>query len=522
MGHADGNFAREADADGSHARVPWRIQVRGPGVLISARAWPDWNAANADIRFGYGAAIIGAILTLGVRALLPPYLDDRALFVLFVPAILAASGFGGLWPGLLATGFGLGISVLFIRQGLVTSPSNLIDAATFLVLGPLIAAGGESLRQRTRASLAQQAHLESILATVPEAMIVIDERGVIQSFSAAAVGLFGWTPEEAVGRNVEILMPEPYRTEHDGYLLRYLTTGERRIIGLGRIVVGERKDGSTFPMELAVGEAVVGRERFFTGFVRDLTQNRDQERRLQELQSELVHVSRLTAMGEMASSLAHELNQPLGAITNYLRGSVAMLESETMDTDRLKDVLDRASQQALRAGDIIKRLREFVGKGETERSLEDPAKLMEEASALALVGARQKGFRVSLRFDRDLGHVIVDRVQVQQVALNLIRNALDAMEGGEHRDLVISVQPGDDRMVKVSVADTGPGVSPAIRDRLFQPFVTTKANGMGVGLSICRTIVEAQGGRIWVDDNPRGGAVFSFTLPLADPGDAND
>ena len=484
--------------------------------MISARAWPDWSAATGDTRFGYGAAILGAILTLAVRAVLAPYLDDRALFVLFVPAVLAAAGFGGLGPGLLATGFGLGISGLFVRQGLISDPANLIDAAAFLVLGPVIAMGGERLRQRTQGSLAQQAHLESILATVPEAMIVIDDQGLMRSFSAAAVDLFGWTAAEAVGRNVDILMPEPYRAEHDGYLLRYITTGERRIIGIGRIVVGERKDGSTFPMELAVGEAVVGRDRFFTGFVRDLTESRDQERRLQELQSELVHVSRLTAMGEMASSLAHELNQPLGAITNYLRGSATMLEAGTIDKDLLKDVLDRAAQQALRAGDIIRRLREFVGKGETDRSLEDPARLMEEACALALVGARQKGFRVSLKFARDLGQVIVDRVQVQQVALNLMRNALEAMMGGDRRDLIISIEPGEDRMVKVSVADSGPGISPEIRERLFQPFVTTKANGMGVGLSICRTIVEAQGGRIWVEDNPSGGATFSFTLPLAD------
>ena len=484
--------------------------------MISARAWPEWNIANADSRFGYGAAILGAVLTLAIRALLAPYLEDRALFVLFVPTIIAAAGFGGWGPGLLATGFGLGISALFVRGGLIANPANLIDAAMFLGLGPLIALGGERLRQRTRASLAQQAHLESILATVPEAMIVIDERGVVQSFSAAAVRLFGWTAEEAVGRNVSMLMPSPFRIEHDGYLHRYMSTGERRIIGIGRIVVGERKDGSTFPMELAVGEAVVGPERFFTGFIRDLTESRDQERRLQEMQAELVHVSRLTAMGEMASSLAHELNQPLSAITNYLKGSVTMLAGEGYDAALLSDVLGRASEQALRAGEIIKRLREFIAKGETERSLEDPAKLMEEASALALVGARQRGFRVSLKFARDLGPVIVDRIQIQQVALNLIRNALDAMTGGDRRDLAVSVEPVEDRMVRISVADTGPGVSPEVRDRLFQPFVTTKANGMGVGLSICRTIVEAHGGRIWVEDNPTGGAVFSFALPLAE------
>ncbi|MBI1407444.1 MAG: PAS domain S-box protein [Caulobacter sp.] len=460
--------------------------------------------------------MVGALVTLFFRQLLAPYLDDRALLVLYVPAVLVAAGIGGRGPGLLSVALGLIFTAALLGAPMVQRPSNLIDISVFLLLGPLIAVGGERLRTRTRDAIAQQAHLQSILATVPEAMIVIDDRGVMRSFSAAAVRLFGWTADEAVGRNVNMLMPEPYSRDHDGYIQRYLTTGERRIIGIGRIVVGARKDGSTFPMELAVGEAVVGRDRFFTGFVRDLTERRDQERRLQELQSELVHVSRLTAMGEMASSLAHELNQPLSAIANYMKGSVTLLNAEAPDLDRLKDVLDKAGDQALRAGDIIKRLREFVAKGETEHTLEDPAKLMEEASALALVGARQRGFHVTLRFERDLGQVIVDRIQVQQVALNLIRNALDAMEGGVRRELTISVRPAEDGMIAVVVADTGPGISPQIRERLFQPFFTTKSNGMGVGLSICRTIIEAHGGRIWAESNDTGGATFAFTLPVAD------
>lgn len=465
---------------------------------------------------GYAAAIAGAGLAGLCRYLLAPWLEDQVLLVLYVPVVIAAAGLGGRGPALLATALGLGLSTLVPGAAAYTHAANLIEAGVFLVLGPVIAFGGERLRRGTREAFAQQAHLQSILATVPEAMIVIDEQGLMRSFSTAAVRLFGWTPEEAIGRNVSILMPAPYRAEHDGYMHRYQTTGEARIIGIGRIVVGERKDGSTFPMELAVGEAKVGRERFFTGFVRDLTERRDQERRLQELQSELVHVSRLTAMGEMASSIAHELNQPLSAITNYMRGSGTLLAAIPPDVTRLREIMDRAADQALRAGDIIKRLREFVAKGETEHTLEDPAKLMEEASALALVGARQKGYRVTLRFERDLGQVIVDKVQVQQVALNLIRNAIDAMEDCARKDLVIAVSPWDDHMIAVSVADTGPGISPEIEGRLFQPFVTTKPEGMGVGLSICRTIIEAHGGRIWAEPNPQGGATFLFTLPIAE------
>jgi len=349
---------------------------------------------------------------------------------------------------------------------------------------------------------------------VPEAMIVIDEKGIIRSFSAAAVRLFGWTAGEAVGRNINILMPSPYRDEHDGYLARYGATGERRIIGIGRIVVGERKDGSTFPMELAVGEAFAGRDRFFTGFIRDLTERQDQDLRLQALQSELIHVSRLTAMGEMAAALAHELNQPLSAIANYMKGSVTLLGAPQPDLGRLRDALDRAGDQALRAGEIIKRLREFVAKGDTEHTIEDVGKLMEEASALALVGAKETGLRVTLRLAR-VDAVIVDRVQVQQVALNLIRNAIEAMADSPVKELTISVSALADDMAQVAIADTGPGLAPDMVDRLFQPFVSSKPTGLGVGLSICRTIIDAHGGTLAATGNDRGGATFTFTLPFA-------
>jgi two-component system sensor kinase FixL len=432
-----------------------------------------------------------------------------------MPVVVYAAFAGGLGPALLATVLCIGISLFFLGQELIANPANLIDVAFFGVLGPVLGFIGERLLRESDESRYREAQLQSILDTVPEAMIVIDERGIMRSFSATAERLFGWSAEEAIGKNVTILMPQPYRQEHDGYLDRYRTTGERRIIGIGRIVVGERKDGSTFPMELAVGEARIGRERYFTGFVRDLTERRSQERRMQELQSELVHVSRLTAMGEMASSLAHELNQPLSAITSYLRGAATLLKSDKVDKDRVREALDRSADQALRAGDIIKRLREFVAKGETQHALESPAVLMEEAAALALVGAREQGVRVSLRCDPDLPDILVDKIQIQQVALNLIRNAVEAMETSSRRELTIAVARQDE-FARFAVTDTGTGISPEIAEHLFQPFVTSKVNGMGVGLSICRTIIEAHGGRISAGANEGGGTVFEFTLPFAE------
>ena len=465
---------------------------------------------------GYIAAIVGALAASALRLLLAPYFENRTFVVIYIPVVLVTALIGGFWPAMLATALCVGISTVLLDSGLLQNTGNLIDIGFFAILGPVLGSIGERLLHEARSAGYRQAQLESILETVPEAMIVIDERGAMRSFSPAATRLFGWSAAEVVGRNVSILMPSPYREEHDHYLHRYLSTSERRIIGIGRIVVGERKDGSTFPMELAVGEARVGRERLFTGFIRDLTERRTQERRMQELQSELIHVSRLTAMGEMASSIAHELNQPLSAITNYVKGSTTLLNSAEPELPRVREALTRAAEQALRAGDIIKRLREFVAKGETDHTLENPATLLEEAAALALFGAKEQGVRVTLRCNRDLRPVVVDKVQVQQVALNLIRNAVEAMEGLDRRELTISVKARDTEMALFSISDTGSGMDPEVSKRLFQPFVTTKANGMGVGLSICRTIIEAHGGHIWAAGNNGGGTIFNFTLPFAD------
>jgi len=318
-------------------------------------------------------------------------------------------------------------------------------------------------------------------------------------------------------------MPSPYRESHDGYLERYLRTGERRIIGIGRVVVGERKDGSTFPMELSVGEMRSANERYFTGFIRDLTERQKTEARLQELQTELVHISRLTAMGEMASALAHELNQPLSAIANYLNGAKRILEDRTDDETRIVcGAIDKAADQSLRAGQIIRRLRDFVARGESERRVESINKLIEEANALALVGAKEHGVRVRLQIDPTQDLILADKVQIQQVLLNLLRNAIEAVAQTERKELVVSTRSLDRSMVEVAVADSGSGISPEVAPQLFHPFITTKPQGMGVGLSISRTIIEAHGGQIWNEPNPGGGAVFKFTLRALTKEDTGD
>ncbi len=478
----------------------------------------------------YGVAPFLVALTLAARVLLEPVLHSEAAYLAFMPALLITAGIGGFGPGVLATALSIVARYLVLADAPPLFSIGIVNSIAFAVIGLGISWGGELLhasRRRanvmTRDALAREAHLQSILDTVPEAMIVIDEKGIMQSFSSAAERLFGRPASETVGQNVKILMPSPYREGHDSFMQRYRNTGERRIIGIGRVVVGQRKDGSTFPIELAVGEMKSGDQRFFTGFIRDLTERQQTEVRLQELQSELVHISRLTAMGEMASTLAHELNQPLSAISNYLEGLRRMLAEATDERSvTLRNALDSAADQAIRAGQIIRRLRDFVARGESERRVESVTKLVEEASALSLVGVKDRGIRVQFRFDPAVDLVMADRVQVQQVLLNLIRNSMDAMETSPTRELVISIAPIDGNQVRISVADSGEGIAKEITEQLFQPFVTTKRQGMGVGLSISRTIIEAHGGRIWAEPNPGGGTIFNFTLEVVSAGDVDD
>jgi two-component system, LuxR family, sensor kinase FixL len=492
-------------------------------VEASTRLWRLLERPAA----GYAIAALLVGVVIAVRASLGPQLGGHSLYIFLVPPVIIMGILGGWGPGVFAMLIGVALHLYSTGEyATVLNPAapsfaaDLARGVTFVAIGMGAAWFGEYLRAirsrerlSTEEALASAAHLKSILDTVPDAMIIIDERGIIQSFSVAAERLFGYRADEVVGRNVKMMMPSPYRENHDSYLERYRRTGERRIIGIGRVVVGERKDGSTFPMELAVGEMKSANRQFFTGFIRDLTERQKTEARLQELQSELVHISRLTAMGEMAATLAHELNQPLSAIANYMKGSRRLLESASEDNIALvRDAMEKAAGQAMRAGDIIRRLRDFVARGESERGAENARRLIEEASALALVGAKNLGIRTQFFFDPKVELVLVDKVQIQQVLLNLMRNAIEAMDGMPRRELTVSARATEPDMATIDVADTGSGIAPEIADQLFQPFITTKRTGMGVGLSICRTIIEAHGGQIWVEPNPSGGSIFRFTL----------
>lgn len=471
-------------------------------------------------RYAFAAGTV--LLLFVVRFALQGIFDDRASFILFVPAILLSAVMGGAGPGSLAVI--LSSALAFFLQSRAAIGIHAVELLAYVVVGFAITAVGELLHtahvniaEAENALDTREAHLKSILDTVLDATIVSDQAGTIVSFNAAAVRQFGYTEAEALGQNLRMLMPQPYRREHDGYLQRYLSTGEKRIIGTDRVVVGQRKDGSTFPMKLAVGEMRSGGVRFFTGFVRDLTEREESAARLQEVQTELARLARLNEMGEMASTLAHELNQPLSAIANYVHGSARLLQNwEGEEAERLRDALKEAGQQSLRAGQIIKHLREFVTKGETEKMPQNLHQLIEEAGALALVGSREKGVRSVFDFGSGADEVMVDRIQIQQVMTNLMRNAVEAMKDSPKKELRVLTKASDRGEITVVVEDSGPGISEEIAAELFKPFTTTKAGGMGIGLSISKRIIEAHGGEMTVSRSPLGGARFNFTLPAYD------
>lgn len=418
---------------------------------------------------------------------------------------------------------GLGREVVGRRKDGSTFPMYLSVGEGTLDHGQIFVGIIHDLTQRNEATEAireREARLSSILDTVPDAIVTIDEMGTIESFSPAASRLFGYAPAEVIGKNVKILMPAPYREQHDAYLAAYRKTGVKKIIGIGRVVVGQRRDGSTFPMELAVGEISGGRRRLFTGFVRDITERQGTELRLQELQAELLHVSRLSAMGHMSSAIAHELNQPLTAISNYVNAARRTLGTSDEDAiPHAQEFMEKAASQVIRAGGIIRNLRQFVERRESHRTAEHLGKVIEEAIALGFVGTAHINVRVHLNVGADLPKVLVDRIQIQQVLINLIRNAIEAMEAVDRRELTIEAISVPQDRVEVTVRDSGPGLPESVRERLFQPFITTKEAGLGIGLTICQSILEAHGGTICVLPDDGTGATFVLRLPAFRPGE---
>ncbi len=362
----------------------------------------------------------------------------------------------------------------------------------------------------------REIRFDTVFNTSPDAVIVIDRKGVVEAFNQAAEKLFAFRAKEVIGNNIKMLMPPYLAQQHDGYMNRYITTGEKRIIGIGRVVTGQRSDGSTFPMELAVGEANINGERFFTGFVRDLSEKQGADQRIHELQNELMHASRLASLGEIYSTIAHEVNQPLSAAGTYLE----IAEELTRTNDRshakkLPETLGKAAAQVKRAAEIIRRVRDFARKRTPELALENVNRVIEEACALAFVGVKNSGIKGSMEFSSDLPAILLDKIQIQQVIVNLVRNSIDAMESSRAGRVMVRSRLAGSGFVEVGVIDNGPGVPEEIRAGLFSPFTTSKVSGTGLGLAVCKSIVDAHGGRLWYEPAPAGGAAFTFTLPVS-------
>lgn len=379
----------------------------------------------------------------------------------------------------------------------------------------ILASGHDLTDRRSReAALSEsRAFLRSVIDASPVAIITMNERRQILTFSKQAEIAFGHKESEVIGKNINILMPEPDRTHHDDYVKRYLETGEKRIIGTARPIMAQRRSGEAFPAVLHVSEFHHS-ERIFVGFVEDMSEQKAVERRLAETQTQLQHAGRLGAMGEIATSIAHELNQPLTAAAS-LAGAVALTlkKSEDERSAEAAGLLDDAIGEVRRASEIIRQMRAFVRKGKTARSLHDVNKVVEDAATIALVGADSYGVEVIKNFDKDIGAAQLDRLQIQQVVTNLILNAVDAMKGAPERRLTIATAKRDGE-IEVSVEDTGPGIDEEAKKRLFEPFFTTKDEGTGIGLSISKSIIDAHQGALFVNDGNFKGCKFVFRLPV--------
>lgn len=371
-----------------------------------------------------------------------------------------------------------------------------------------------------RDAMMANAELRALFDAAVDAMVVIDEVGTILAFNSAAERMFGHAAEEAIGGPVEILMPEPDRSRHRAYMERYLETGQAKIIGIGREVEAVRANGERFPIMLSVGEAISGDRRRFVAIIRDLTAEREAEKHARALENRLAHVDRFNLMGEMAAGIAHEINQPLSAIATYAQAARRVLQREPVNVAALDEICAKIDTQARRAGQVIENVRKFIRRQEDRSETIEVNDVILDVRDLMEADAHAAGVPIKLVLAQGLPSVRADAIQLQQVLLNLTRNAVDAMRDGPERQrgIVVATERAEEGAVRVSVTDHGPGVAKSLAENIFHPFVTTKSTGLGVGLAISRTIVQALGGMLDYEDNPEGGAVFLVDLPPAREG----
>lgn len=359
------------------------------------------------------------------------------------------------------------------------------------------------------------AEFDALLDAAIDGIMVIDERGRIVRVNKSAERMLAYPAAELLGQSLNLIMAEEDAERHDNYVGHYLRTGRRRIIGIGREVVARRRDGSVFPVSLAVGEVRLRGEVRFVGLMRDLTETKRAEEEALRHREEMMHVSRLTTMGEMAAALAHEVNQPLSAIATYTAACTRLLDQGDEGIADVRRALEQINAQAHRAGEVIRRIRSFTRSRELSRRTTDIVSLLEEIRPLAELDAKANSVALRLELAPGLPEITADVVQIQQVLLNLLRNGVDAVRQAPagRRRLLLRVSPSAAHEVRFEIIDQGEGIDEAVRPRLFTPFFTTKSAGMGMGLAISRSIISAHGGTLDCHNNPGGGATFWFTLP---------
>jgi two-component system sensor kinase FixL len=366
-----------------------------------------------------------------------------------------------------------------------------------------------------RALAISEARMRAILETAPDAILLVDAGGIIHGINGSAESMFGLAASDAIGTAITVFIPAA-----TGLFGAPLPPEVQARSGAGPAHVqthgfsAQRADGTAFPIELRISETVQGKDRMFTCFVRDISDQIEADQRLHALRAEYFRMSRLNTMGTVAAGLAHELNQPLAAGANFLAAARLLLASEA-SPEKLDELLQQANSQIVLAGDIIRRLRGFVAPGDHHSERLKIAQLVDEAVALALAGRDRLEMHVDVTHAADLPDILADRVQTLQVLVNLFRNAYYAMAGMTSRSISVdAIQQGN--FVEISVIDNGPGFDAPLLGRIETDFASTKpANGMGIGLLICRRIVESWGGQITVQNAAGRGGHVRFTVPIA-------
>jgi PAS domain S-box-containing protein len=490
------------------------LLVATPALMLTVVNGPAWCRAAPWQRLTEIAGLATCLAAVGYLAFETPAGGETVAALLYAPLPLllwAAMRFGlaGVCWALLGIAFQSTWGAIHGRGPFSSSnpPDNVLQLQLFLLttaLPLMFLALLVTERKRT------ETRFRLVVESAPNAIVIVNGEGHIVLVNVHCEKVFGYRREELVGQPVEVLVPERFRAEHPGYRAGFFAAPTARPMGAGRDLYGRRRDGSEFPVEIGLTPIQSGGGLLVLCAIVDITGRK----RAEEARQELAHASRLALVGELTASIAHEINQPLGAILSNADAAELLLESSPAALDEVRQILGDIRKDDLRASEVIRRLRALLRKRDMEVHSLQLNEVVAEVLGLVRAESRRRGVAVETELAAELPPVRADRIHLQQVLLNLCFNGLEAMADtpGEKR-LTVRTAVNAAGGVEGAVSDTGPGILPERLSRLFAPFFSTKKEGMGLGLSIARTLVEANGGRIRAENNPDGGATFRFTLP---------